>query len=256
MHKHFNDIFTTPKTILGMLHLTGSAAADRLDIACRETETLIANGVDGLIVENYFGDKDDVRNVLEWLERRNPAVLVGLNVLGDHHLAFDLAKQFRVDFIQMDSVAGHLPAQEDQDFADELLERRGQVSSLLFGGVRFKYQPVKSGRTEAEDLTIGKERCDAIVVTGDATGQVTDLDKVRRFRATTGDDFPLIIGAGLTAANAREQLLEADGAIVGSYFKDSYVDTGIVDGAHVTDLMKAVRGLRAESAASATRTGT
>lgn len=255
MHKRFNDIFTTPKTILGMLHLTGSSAADRLEIARRETETLIANGIDGLIVENYFGDKDDVRNMLEWLERRNPAVLIGLNVLGDHHLAFDLARQFRVDFIQMDSVAGHLPADEDKDFADELLERRGQVTSLLFGGVRFKYQPVKSGRTEAEDLTIGKERCDAIVVTGDATGQVTELDKVRRFRAATGDEFPLLIGAGLTADNAREQLLEAEGAIVGSYFKDSYVDTGIIDGSHVFDLMKAVKSLRAEKAAGSARVG-
>lgn len=253
MSKRFSEIFVTPKPILGMLHLTGSSAEERLEIARKETETLIANGVDGVIVENYFGDKDDVRSVLEWLETLNPDVLVGLNVLRDHHLAFELAKQFRVDFIQMDSVAGHLPPDEDMDFAAELAELRGSVSSVLFGGVRFKYQPVKSGRSEPEDLTIGKERCDAIVVTSDATGQVTDLDKVRRFRATTGSDFPLLIGAGLTAANAREQLLEADGAIVGSYFKDTYADTGIVDGAHVAELMSVVEGLRGESAATAMR---
>lgn len=238
-----------------MLHLTGATAEGRLDIARKETETLIANGVDGVIVENYFGDKDDVRNVLEWLETRNPDVLVGLNVLHDHRLAFELAQQFRVDFIQMDSVAGHLDAEEDKDFADELRELRGQVSSVLFGGVRFKYQPVRSGRTEAEDLTIGKERCDAIVVTSDATGQVTDLDKVRRFRATTGSGFPLLIGAGLTAANAREQLLEADGAIVGSFFKHNYTDTGTVLAAHVEELLKVVDSLRSETAAGAMRNG-
>ncbi|MEP9371980.1 BtpA/SgcQ family protein [Mesorhizobium sp. KR1-2] len=255
MNNRFSEIFVTPKPILGMLHLTGASAEERLDIARKETETLIANGVDGVIVENYFGDKDDVRNVLEWLETRNPDVLVGLNVLRDHHLAFELAKQFRVDFIQMDSVAGHLPPEEDKDFAAELAELRGQVSSVLFGGVRFKYQPVKSGRSEPEDLVIGKSRCDAIVVTSDATGQVTDLDKVRRFRATTGSDFPLLIGAGLTAGNAREQLLEADGAIVGSYFKDTYTDTGIVEGSHVAELIKAVESLRAENAAVALRMG-
>lgn len=255
MNNRFSEIFVTPKPILGMLHLTGASAEERLEIARKETETLIANGVDGVIVENYFGDKDDVRNVLEWLETRNPDVLVGLNVLHDHHMAFELAKQFRVDFIQMDSVAGHLPPEEDKDFADELSELRGQVSSVLFGGVRFKYQPVKSGRSEPEDLMIGKSRCDAIVVTSDATGQVTDLDKVRRFRATTGSDFPLLIGAGLTAGNAREQLLEADGAIVGSYFKDTRVDTGIVDGSHVAELIKVVESLRAENAPAELRMG-
>jgi len=255
LNNRFSEIFVTPKPILGMLHLTGTSAGERLEIARRETETLIENGIDAVIVENYFGDKDDVRNVLEWLEMRNPDVLVGLNVLRDHHLAFELAKKFRVDFIQMDSVAGHLPPEEDKDFADELAELRAGVSSALLGGVRFKYQPVKSGRSEPEDLLIGKARCDAIVVTSDATGQVTDLDKVRRFRATTGSDFPLLIGAGLTATNAREQLLEADGAIVGSYFKDTYADTGIVDGAHVAELLEAVKSLRAESAPSAMRMG-
>jgi predicted TIM-barrel enzyme len=84
---------------------------------------------------------------------------------------------------------------------------------------------------------------------------VTDLDKVRRFRATTGSDFPLLIGAGLTAANAREQLLEVEGAIVGSYFKDTYTDTGIVDGAHVAELIRSVEGLRAEMTAGARRMG-
>ena len=249
MDSRFEQTFTTPKPILGMLHLTGETPAERLDIARREAEILLANGVDGVIVENYFGDKDDVRHVLEWLETRKPNALVGLNVLRDHHLAFELARQFRVDFIQMDSVAGHLRPEEDADFAAELAALREGVTSLLLGGVRFKYQPVNSGRSEAEDLLLGMQRCDAFVVTSDATGQETDLDKVRRFRALTGGHFPLLIGAGLTSANASEQLALADGAIVGSFFKDSYVDTGIVDEAHVRELMGVVADIRHQPAA-------
>jgi predicted TIM-barrel enzyme len=39
-------------------------------------------------------------------------------------------------------------------------------------------------------------RCDAIVVTGSATGTETEMDKIRKFREVI-DDFPLIAGAVL-----------------------------------------------------------
>ncbi|MCZ9880277.1 BtpA/SgcQ family protein [Arthrobacter sp. B2a2-09] len=240
----FTRTFNQPKPILGMLHLAGESAAERLDNAQGELEILRSRGMDGVVVENYFGDKTDVRNVLEWLEGKHPDLLVGVNVLHDHRLAFELARQFRVDFIQMDSVAGHLLPDADADFAVELAELRGQVSSVLFGGVRFKYQPVNSGRTEAEDLVSGMDRCDAFVITGDATGQETDVSKVQRFRSVVGDSFPLIIGAGLTAANVQEQLEAADGAIVGSFLKDTHVDTGRIFGPHVEELVAQVLAVR------------
>lgn len=234
------------KPVFAMLHLTGATATERLLTARRETAALVAGGVDGVIVENYFGNKDDVRAILEWLSEHPPGVAIGLNVLRDYRLAFDLAEEFPVDFIQIDSVAGHLAPAEDADYAAELAQRRAYTDAALFGGVRFKYQPVQSGRSEEEDLRIGMERCDAIVVTGDATGQPTGLDKIRRFRAVTGPGFPLLIGAGLTATSAAQQLSVADGAIVGSFFKDTRVDTGIVLGAHVTELMDVVRGVRTD----------
>ncbi|MFJ6415741.1 BtpA/SgcQ family protein [Paeniglutamicibacter sp. NPDC091659] len=240
----FSRTFSQPKPILGMLHLSGDSASERLDIAREELEILRSQGVDGVVVENYFGDKTDVRNVLEWLEGKHPDLLVGVNVLHDHLLAFELARQFRVDFIQMDSVAGHLAPEADEEFALELQELRGEVDSVLFGGVRFKYQPVNSGRTEAEDLVIGMDRCDAFVITSDATGQETDLDKVKRFRSVVGETFPLLIGAGLTASNVHEQLEATDGAIVGSFLKDTHVDTGRIAAAHVELLMREVRALR------------
>ena len=43
-------------------------------------------------------------------------------------------------------------------------------------------------------------RCDAIVVTQDATGQETPMEKINEFRKIIGD-FPLVIGAGMTADN-------------------------------------------------------
>jgi uncharacterized protein len=240
----FQKLFPAPKPILGMLHLTGATPAERLEIARWETEALVANGVDGLVVENYFGDVEDVRAVLGWLAERSPPVRIGLNVLRDFRLAFDLAERFRVDFVQIDSVAGHLAPAEDAVYARELTDLRSRSRVAVLGGVRFKYQPVLSGRDEAEDLRIGAMRCDAIVATGEATGQPTDLDRLHRFRAVLGRNAPLLVGAGLTAANAAEQLAVADGAIVGSFFKDAHADTGLVRPDHVAALMAVVRDVR------------
>lgn len=239
--------FRTPKPILGMLHLGGSDRAERLAIARQEVETLVTGGVDAVVVENYFGDADDVEAVLAWLAAERPPAVVGVNVLHDYQRAFDLAARYGAGFIQIDSVAGHLPPDDDAAFADELAGLRARSSAWLLGGVRFKYQPVRSGRSLKADLRLGMARCDALVVTGEATGQATDLAKVRAFREIVGDDFPLLIGAGMTAGNCREQLLRADGAIVGSFFKDTYRDDGRVDGRHVAELMAIVESVRGES---------
>lgn len=79
-------------------------------------------------------------------------------------------------------------------------------------------------------------RVDAIVVTGAGTGIRTDLEKIRTFRSILGD-FPLIVGAGITAETAREQLALSDGAIVGSDFKEDGVTERPVDETRVKKFM-------------------
>ena len=81
-------------------------------------------------------------------------------------------------------------------------------------------------------------RCDAIAVSQDETGQETSMNKIQEFRNIIGD-FPLIVGAGMTAENCVKQFAVADGGIVGSYFKDTYIATGIVDEKHVQKLIAA-----------------
>ncbi|WP_395448322.1 BtpA/SgcQ family protein [Aminobacter sp. UC22_36] len=239
-----SQTFTTVKPILGMLHLAGDGAAAKLVQAEEEARIMAGEGVDGLVVENYFGEADDVERVLDRLCGLDLGAKIGVNVLRDDARAFALAKRYPVAFIQVDSVAGHLLPEADGPFATGLAERRASVSALLLGGVRFKYQPVLSGRPEDEDVRIGASRCDGLVVTSDATGQPTDMDKVARFRAATGGTVPLLIGAGLTESNAAEQLASADGAVVGSWFKHDHKDTGRVEAPHVARLMHAVRSLR------------
>ena len=114
---------------------------------------------------------------------------------------------------------------------------------FLLGGVRFKYQPVRSGRSVEQDLMLGKQRCDAVVVTGAGTGINTELEKIRLFREVLGD-FPLIVGAGMTEENFREQLSIADGAIIGSWFKRDGITEAPVDPERVRRFMEIVREMR------------
>ena len=200
---------------------------------------LSQNGVDAVVVENYFGKPRHVEMVLKYIKENRKDIIYGVNLLHDDNLGFQLAKRYDAKFIQLDSVAGHLNIEDDKKFNDFIAKKREECDAFVLGGVRFKYQPYKSGRSLEEDLRIGMTRCDAIVVTGDATGMETDLEKILSFREIIGN-FSLVVGAGMTPENCGKQFEIADAAVVGSYFKDTYKDTGDVCTEHVRSFMYAV----------------
>ena len=201
-----------------MLHLLGGNEDEVLRNARKEIEIMYGAGVSAVMVENYFGDTRDVENVLALLQKEYADHVYGVNVLGDFKTAFLLAKQYGAAFVQVDSICGHLLPAHEQAYFEAIDRCRDETGVFLMGGVRFKYQPVRSGRTLSEDLAVGCRHCDAIVVTGEGTGIATDMKKIKEFRANL-PDFPLIVGAGITAETCAEQLAVADGGIVGSYFK-------------------------------------
>jgi len=231
--RNFLELFKTVKPILGMIHLKGENTEEKLEIAKREIDQLIENGIDAVIIENYFGSPEDVEKVLKYIYKERKDIIYGVNILDDDKRGFELANKYEAKFIQIDSVSGHLEIDKDEMYDEFIQKMREQTNAFVLGGVRFKYQPYLSGRTLEEDLKIGMRRCDAIVVTGTGTGIETNLDKINEFRAIIGDEFPLIVGAGLSAENCSSQLELADGAIIGSYLKDNYKDNGNVNVEHV-----------------------
>ena len=238
--KTMQEIFGVEKPIIGMLHLSGYGREKVLENARREIDIMYRNGVNAVLVENYFGDRVDVENALKLLQKDYPDKVYGVNMLGFPDMAFDLARKYGAKFVQMDSVCGHLEPNYEKPFLKELEAMRGDGDIFLLGGVWFKYQPVRSGRSLEEDLKLGMERCDAIVVTGEGTGINTDLKKIKAFRAVLGD-FPLIVGAGMTAETVKEQLTYADGGIVGSYFKHDGQAHHPMEEARVMRFMNAVK---------------
>jgi len=239
--KSFKNAFNVNKVLLGMIHLKGDTEEDTFNRAKEEIDILIGGGFDAVIIEDYFADEFMVEKVLHYIYNHRPNIGYGVNVLKDYKLSFELANKYNAKFIQIDSVAGHLTIEDDLLYGKSLEECRAKSNALVLGGVRFKYQPILSGRSVKEDLKIGMTRCDGIVVTGEGTGMDTDLDKIKSFREIMGDNFPLIIGAGLTPENCRDKLVIADGGIIGSYLKDNHRDNGEIYPDYVHEMVKAVR---------------
>ena len=72
-----------------------------------------------------------------------------------------------------------------------------------------------------------KKGADALVVTGDASG---DAPTLKQLRDAAGTDLPVLIGSGLQPGNAETLLAECDGAIVGtSLMQDKAVNADALE---------------------------
>lgn len=83
---------------------------------------------------------------------------------------------------------------------------------------------------------------DVLVASGTRTGQATTIEEVRSVKAGTSRE--VIVGSGLDADNASRLLEVADGAIVGSWLKETGHWTGRVSSERVKTLMKVVAACR------------
>jgi len=213
----------TGKEILGMIHLGGGNPIER---AIDEIKIYERQGLYGVIIENYHGSTNDVIYTLKQLPKTT--LKIGINILPNEvNKAFEIAKEYNVDFIQLDYIAGNYQRAQEFDI-------RGYgnhwINNKIFvmGGVWPKYYTPVKGSNWLSDLNEGRIISDAIVVTGSGTGKETPLNKVMNFRDELRG-HPLIIGAGLTKDNVKEQMFHADGAIVGSAFKPNGNTSKMVD---------------------------
>jgi len=239
LNNNFHKVFG-PKPILGMIHLAGDEPVKR---ALEEIEIFENEGVDGAIVENYHGTIEDVLKTLHVLKKRENQLVIGLNVLpNEYQLALPWAFKFGAKFIQLDYVSGRYVEGElpSEDYA--------RVKTLfpdiiVLGGAHPKYFTPVVGSNLEEDLKLGMQRAEAIVVTDQGTGIETPLDKIMYFRKVLGPHL-LIVGAGLTPENAYEQLIIGNGAIVGTTLKSDNDTHNKADRYRLRDFMDVVKQAR------------
>lgn len=243
--KGFLNLFKNDKPILGMIHLKGETDKEVFERAKKEINIYLNSGIDGIILENYFGNYYQLENVIKYVKTIETNIPIGVNCLNVDAMGFELVNKYNLDFLQIDSVVGHVKPRDEATLDAFFNLYRERCKAYVIGGVRFKYQPMLSENSVEEDLKIATTRCDAIAVTENATGQETSLEKIITFRKAL-NDFPLIVAAGVTGENIRKQLVYCDGAIIGSYFKDNRKDYGDLDENHIRELMDIVKSIRKE----------
>lgn len=237
--------FKGKKEIIGMIHLAGPNIVDK---AMEEIAIFEEEGLSGIIIENYHSETHNISAVLAELKVHPTKLSVGINVLpNEFQIAYDIAEKYEmVDFIQLDYIAGKYGCLNNPQVldADAFIERSMLARPIaVYGGVWPKYYTPHFDSILSVDLFDGVFLADAIVVTGDATGSETPLDKIIQFNELIDGKVPLIIGAGLNQKNVKEQLQYAQGAIVGSAFKPNGKTRQMVDRDLVQEFMNQVNSI-------------
>jgi len=106
---------------------------------------------------------------------------------------------------------------------------------------RLPAETVAALATETRDVT-ERGLVDAIIVSGDATGEATNPDDIDLVRQHT--TLPVLLGSGATPDNLPHVFAKVDGLIVGSYFKHHGKADNLVQESRVKAFAEALRALR------------
>ncbi|MCB5940157.1 BtpA/SgcQ family protein [bacterium 210820-DFI.6.52] len=238
----FAQMMGCEKTVIGMVHLLPLPGSPRyggsmravFEAALRDLKALEGAGVKAAVIENFgdvpYGTENEfitlacMTSVAAQLRERTTMKL-GINVqyncaVEEWGMAYASGANFiRVEAFVETRVGTHgitYPA------APALMREKGRypAPTLLFCDVNTKHTeplvPVPIADSIHEAI---EEGADALIVTGVVTGQNPTLEQVQEFAAAAGDT-PVLLGSGVNEKNAAEFFAVADGAIIGSSFKE------------------------------------
>ena len=233
------NLLGVQRPLIGMVHLRALPGApaftsmtDVLEAACRDAELLTTGGVDAVLIENYgdapfFPERVPPETIAGMATaasavRRVTQLPLGINVLrNDAHAALGIAAAVGAAFIRVNVHTGSMFS--DQGWLTGRAHETLRVRAALGADIAILADVLVKHATPPAGLDVGdaardtwlRGGADALIVSGTATGAVTDtvrLDAVR----TAVPDALLLIGSGVTVENAARMLKHADGAIVGS----------------------------------------
>lgn len=235
----------TDKTILiGMIHLPPSPGflghpgrQAVVDFALQELETLSKAGFQGALLENEHDKPHQITASPEVIASMTEVALyvnsqakiaVGVEVLlNDPKASLAIAAASKSTFIRTDYFVDKMyRAEYEQEMTIDpkgLLDYRQKINAekiAIFADIQVKYaQLLEEGKTiSTSAIQAKKAGASALIVSGKITGDQPSFHDVKEAKAAVGD-FPVLIGSGFSADNARELLKFCNGAIVGTSIK-------------------------------------
>lgn len=263
------DLFGVEKPIIGMVHLLpmpGTPGCDHdvdkiIDTALEDAEKLEEGGVDGMIVENmwnipYFVGSDippetiSIQSVATRKVVEKVDVPVGANVIhnaGRGDLAVAIASE--ADFMRICLLTGAQvwdTGEFNGGIASELTRLRKNLDAEdvhIFADIDKKHSQMFPG-IDIQTHAIWSDfyLADALIVTGEMTGSPAVVEDVKAVKEVT--DRPILMGSGMNKDNVPDFLEYADGAIVGTTFKNDGITENAVNTERVKEFMSAVENIR------------
>lgn len=252
--------------VIGMVHLLALPGAPGFGgelrevhaAAMRDAETLVAGGVSGLMLENFFDTPFFPTSVpavtvahmtaIAREIRQRFQVPLGINVLrNDGCSSLAVAHAAGAEFIRVNILTGARLTDQGviQGIAHDLLRLRHDLAATdirILADVNVKhsapladYDPVQ----EVEDA-VRRGGADAVIVSGPGTGKGVAADELVSVRAAASG-VPVFVGSGITPDSLAALAGAADGFIVGTGFKvDGRVELP-VDPVRVAALLEALQ---------------
>jgi membrane complex biogenesis BtpA family protein len=258
------DIFPLEKPIIGVVHLLplpGSPKyADDIDAiierAEREANILCNAGVDGLIVENYNDEPFSLAEPtseqialmasITTIIRRMVTIPLGVNVhfnawRAEIALAYACQAQFVRIEVFVDTVV--TAAGIVEPCSSKVTRYRKEIGAsgiALWADLhpKFSHNLLPTSLPESAQMA-RNAMADAVIVTGQATGLTTPIEDIQSVKEAI--DLPVLAGSGTTIENVQSVLSTADGAIVGSAFKEGGNVYNTVTRDAVTSFLNAAR---------------
>ncbi len=263
------DTFHTKRPVIGMLHLKAlpgdpdyDAAAGMKDViehARHDLAGLQQGGVDAVMISNEFS--------LPYLTKTEPITAItmariigqllpeidrpfGVNVLWDAVASIDLAAATGASFVR-EIFTGVYSSDFGLWNTDVGATTRHRVR-VGASGVRLLFNIVPEaasyiGNRALNDIvrsTVFDARPDALCVSGLTAGTPTDTS-VLKVAKDAAPNTAIFVNTGVRDTNVVEQLSIADGAVVGTFFKEDGVFENPVDPERVKRLMDIVKEHRA-----------
>lgn len=274
--KKVNEIFQNQKPIIGMVHLRplpGSPLYDPtvmgmkkiITIAVEEAKILQEAGVDGLQVENMWdipylkGDQISYETTASLAVAVNEVITkVNIPVGVECHMngaeaalacavaseakwvrVFEWCNAFISQAGYIEAVGGKLSRKRSN------LRAENDICFLCDVNVKHGSHFIIHDRSvEEQAKDVESQDGDAIIVTGFDTGTPPTVERVKSCKEAV--KIPIFLGSGVNTSNVKELLSYADGAIVGSWFKENNNWKNNVDYNRTREFMKQVESLRGD----------
>lgn len=253
------------KIIIGMVHYKALPGTPKYEgkmdevvaHAVNDAVTLEKAGVNAIMVENAGDAPNTARMEINQIAGY---AAVAMMVRQAVSLPMGISAAFN-DWKAGLSIAVAVGAQfiRSPVFVDTVISSTGMVNpcakdALLFrkfldaddikilADVQVKHTFMLAPERKIEDsaVTAQKFGADALIVTGTGTGVETPIDVIKRVKNVV--NIPVLVGSGFDANNAKSQMEIADGAIVGSAFKENGIIKNPVSFELVRKIMEKING--------------